>query len=39
MQPTFLNEEWQETFERDGYVKIPCLDPDEVQALPTCTTA
>lgn len=33
MRPTFVNAEWQEAFERDGYVKIPCLDQDQVQAL------
>lgn len=33
MRRTFLNEELQETFERDGYVQFPLLDADEVQAL------
>ena len=33
MRPTFVNAEWQEAFDRDGYVKIPCLDAEQVQAL------
>ena len=33
MRPTFFNEEWQATFERDGYVQIPFLDLDEVAEL------
>lgn len=33
MRATFFDEKSQEIFERDGYVQIPCLDQDEVEAL------
>ena len=33
MRATFFDEKSQEIFERDGYVQIPCLDEDEVEAL------